>query len=168
MKRNVNNCTGMGTKLAELLLDPEHASDKVKAHVAECGSCRRDLEELRATMNLLDAWQVPEPGPYFMTRMSARLGEEREAPRMGWLGRLRARLAYGSPMNAKPLAAMALTIALLLGGGAYLGITNWEAPPVPAGQADVVHDLQMLENNAQLLDQLEAISSTDQSSTDSN
>jgi hypothetical protein len=55
---------------------------------------------------------------------------------------------------------MALTVVLLLGGGTYLGMTNWEQPAAPP-QAAVVHDLQLLDNNAQLLDQLESISSTD-------
>ena len=51
---------------------------------------------------------------------------------------------------------MALTVMLLLGGGTYLGVTNWEQPSAPP-QAAVVHDLQTLDNNAQLLDQLEDI-----------
>jgi hypothetical protein len=59
---------------------------------------------------------------------------------------------------ARPLAAMALTLALLVGGGMYLGITNWDQPPAASGQ-NMVSDLQTMENNAQLLDQLEALSS---------
>jgi hypothetical protein len=55
---------------------------------------------------------------------------------------------------------MALTIVLLLGGGTYLGVTDWNQAANPPGQAAVVHDLQTLDNNAQLLDQLEALSST--------
>jgi hypothetical protein len=54
---------------------------------------------------------------------------------------------------------MAMTVMLLVGGGAYLGMTNVEtvqAPPQP--NAAVVHDLQTLDSNAQVLDQLEAIS----------
>ena len=54
---------------------------------------------------------------------------------------------------------MALTLVLLIGGGTYLGITDWDQPPSPPGQAAVVHDLQLLDNNAQLLDQLETLSS---------
>jgi len=61
-------------------------------------------------------------------------------------------------MHVRPLAAMALTIVLLLGGGTYLGITNWDQPATPPGEAAVVHDLQTLDSNAQLLDQLEALS----------
>ena len=154
----MNKCTAMEEKLAEMLLDPEAAPAKVKTHVAECESCRKELEEMRATMGLMDAWTVPEPSPYFMTRLGARMREEREAPRQSWLQRIRARFAYGPPMHARPLAAMALTVLLLVGGGAYLGVTNIEQPQQPSHEAAVVHDLQTLDSNAQVLDQLEAIS----------
>jgi len=158
MDSTMNKCSGMDAKLAEMLLDPDAAPAKVKTHVAECDSCRKELDELRATMSLLDTWSTPEPSPYFLSRFDARMREERDAPPLGWLGRLRARLAYGPSLHAKPLAAMALTVMLLIGGGTYLGVTNWEQPPAPAGDAAVVHDLQTLDNNQQLLDQLEAIS----------
>ena len=155
----MNKCTAMEEKLADMLLDPEAAPAKVKTHVAECESCRKQLEELRATMALMDTWTTPEPSPYFMTRMNARMREEREAPPQGWLQRLRARIAYGPPMHARPLAALALTVMLLVGGGAYLGITNVEQPqPKPDPEASVVRDLQLLDSNSQVLDQLEAIS----------
>lgn len=160
MESTMNNCTGMGTKLADLLLDPESAPAKVKTHVAECDSCRKELEELRATMAALDSWTAPEPSPYFLTRLNARMREEREAPPQSWLERLRARFAYGPSMHAKPLAAMALSVMLLVGGGAYLGVSNLEPSPAHPAEAAVVHDLQMLDNNAQLLDQLESLSSS--------
>jgi hypothetical protein len=55
---------------------------------------------------------------------------------------------------------MALTILLLVGGGAYLGMTDWDRTQAVTGQAAVVHDLQTMSSNAQLLDQLEEISSS--------
>ena len=155
----MNKCAGMEEKLAELLFDEATAPAKVKTHVAECASCREELEALRATMGLMDAWKAPEPSPYFMTRLNARMREEREAPRLSWLQRIRDRFTYGPQLHAGPLAATALTVMLLIGGGAYLGITNVEQPAPPAApEAAVVHDLQTLDNNAQVLDQLEAIS----------
>ena len=46
-----------------------------------------------------------------------------------------------------------------MGGGTYLGVTNIGIqPPQPDADAAVVHDLQTLDNNAQVLDQLESIS----------
>ena len=162
MAITVNKCDGMESKLADLLLASETASGPVKAHVAECGEGRKKLGELRATMALMDTWEAPEPSPYFMTRMNARLDEVRQEPREGWLARLRARMLYGPQLHVRPVAAMALTVVLLLGGGAYLGISNWDQPATTKpGQAAVVQDLQLLYNNAKLLDQLEAISSNE-------
>lgn len=151
----------MDERLADLLLDPEAVPANVATHVAECDKCHSELEELRATMGLLDAWEAPEPSPYFMTRLGARLREERAAAPAGWFERLKTRLTFGPQMHVRPLAAMSLMIALVLGGGAYLGVTNWEQPAVAPGQAAVVHDLQTLDSNAQLLDQLESISDSD-------
>ena len=155
------NCTEVETKLEDLLLDPEAAPAKVHSHVAECEACRAQVAELRATMNLLDEWKAPEPSPYFMTRMQARMREERNAAPAGWLTRklatLRAGFAYGQVTHTRPLAAMALTVLLLLSGGAYLGMTDWTHTAQQPTQTAVVHDLQLLDNNAQLLDQLESI-----------
>ncbi len=152
----------MEAKLANLLLDPAQAPPKVLAHVEGCEGCRRVLDELRATMALLESWEAPEPSPYFLSRLEARMREERAAEPDGWFAVLRARLVYGTGTHIRPLAAMALTLLLLVGGGAYLGVTDWDKPPAVPEQAAVVHDLQILDNNAQLLDQLEAISSNNE------
>ena len=168
MKQMKNDCTGMDRKLADLLLDPSAEPAvlpaKVREHVEGCERCKGELEELRATMVLLDTWEGPEPSPYFLSRLDARMREEREGEPAGWLNRLRARLQYGPGMHVRPLAAMALTVMLLLGGGTYLGVTDWNKPVAPqANDAAVVHDLENLASNAKLLDQLETISSTDNS-----
>jgi len=158
-----SKCTGMDAKLANLLLDPAATTAalpaKVQAHLAGCDRCRQELAELHATMALLDTWKTPEPNPYFITRLEARLREERKTEPAGWFATLRARFALQPITHIRPLAAMALTIVLLVGGGTYLGITDWNQPPAATGQTAVVHDLQTMESNAQLLDQLEALSS---------
>jgi hypothetical protein len=162
-----SNCTGMDTKLANLLLDPAAITDalpaKAQAHLAACDCCRRELAELRATMALLDAWKTPEPNPYFITRLEACLREEREAEPARWFATLRARFALQPGTHIRPLAAMALTVMLLVGGGTYLGITDWNHPPNAPIQTAVVNDLQNMESNAQLLDQLEALSNNNES-----
>jgi hypothetical protein len=168
---NKSNCTQMESKLADLLLDPSAVPAKVHAHVAECDDCRRELEELKATMGLLDTWEAPEPSPFFMTKMQARMREERESAPAGWLARklasLKAGFSYGSHPHARPLAAMALTVMLLIGGGAYLDLEIWNQPPgQPHNDAAVVHDLQTLDNNAQVLDQMESLNSTDNNNGD--
>lgn len=162
MERIKDKCDGMEAKLANLLLDPAAVSKRDLAHVEGCERCSREINELRATMALMDAWEAPEPSPYFLTRLEALHREEREAAPAGWLEKLRSSLVYGSRAHFRPLAAMALTGVLLIGGGAYLGITDWEQQPAPQETA-VVHDLQTMDNNAQLLDQLEALSNSDNS-----
>lgn len=161
------NCHDVNAKLADLLFEekPEtliakDESNAVYAHLAECQSCSAQLAELRATMALLDAWEAPEPNPYFLTRLNARLDEEREAAPASWYEKLRARLVYGSRLGLRPVAAMALSVMVLIGGGAYLGLNSSDGPAVQPAQtqAAVVHDLQTMDNNAQLLDQLEALS----------
>jgi hypothetical protein len=166
MKRMKTNCGRSDAELAGILLNSRPASAKVQKHVAECEHCQGELDQLKATMNLLDAWEAPEPSPYFLTRLGARMREEREAAPAGWFARIaarmRARVAYGSGLHMRPLAAMALTAALLVGGGAYLGITDWMQPaPSANSNAAVVHDLQILDNNAQVLDQMEALTSNE-------
>lgn len=161
------NCHDVNAKMADLLFEetPMIAKeDDLYAHLAQCQVCSGQLAELRATMNLLDTWEAPEPNPYFLTRLNARLDEEREAVPVGWprswYEKLRARLVYGSRLGLRPVAAMALSVMVLLGGGAYLGLNNMDTPTVqPPVQAAVVHDLQTMDSNAQLLDQLETLSS---------
>jgi hypothetical protein len=165
--RMKSKCSGMDAKLALLLLDPAATPDalpaKVQAHLAGCDRCRRELAELRATMDLLDTWKTPEPNPYFLTRLDARLREEREAEPAGWWATLRARLAFQQVAHIRPLAAMAFTVVLLVGGGTYLGMTDWNHPMETPRPTAVVSDLQTMESNAQLLDQLEALSSNNES-----
>lgn len=158
METTKRACKGMEAKLADMLLDPEAVSEKAKAHVAECAHCAAELKELRAAMTLMDEWEAPEPSPYFLTRLEAQMREEREAAPRGWLARLRDRFAYGPQMHTRPLAAMALTIMLLLGGGAYLTVTDWMRPSPPLSTAAMVIDLENLNSNEALLDQLETIS----------
>ena len=158
MNNSKNNCTGMDEKLADLLFDPKAVPAKVHAHVAECDHCKNELAELKAAMGLLDQWTAPEPSPYFLSKLDARMREERAAAPAGWFARIRAAFAYGSGNHVRPLAAMALTVLLFIGGGAYLTVADMNRPTEPTVNTAVVHDLQMLDNNAQLLDQLESIS----------
>jgi len=166
MKPLKTNCGQKDSELAGVLLDPRPAAAKVEEHIAKCERCQGELDQLKATMNLLDSWEAPEPSSYFLTRLGARMREERQAAPAGWLAgsiaRLRARAAYGSGLHARPLAAMALTVLLLLGGGAYLGVTDWMQPAQStSANANVVHDLQILDNNAQVLNQMEALTSNE-------
>jgi len=93
--------------------------------------------------------------------MQARMREERDTAPGGWLARklasLRASFTDGPVTHTRPLAAMALTVLLLLGGGTYLGMADWTQTSQQPNQTAVVHDLELLDSNAQVLDQLESI-----------
>jgi hypothetical protein len=179
------NCNDVHEKMVDLLFEVEEPVNQMSAvanretsiasslvaevqmHLDACASCSEELTSLRSTMALLDEWKAPAANPYFLTRLNARLAEERAAEPAGWaqrwFGRLRARVLYGSQVGMRPVAAMALTVMVLVGGGAYLGVNELKTPPAqPVVQAAVVDDLQTLDNNAQILDQLESMS--DQSS----
>jgi hypothetical protein len=166
LKNRKSDCAGMGERLVDLLLDPAAASAKVLSHVEGCAGCRRELDELRAAMALLDGWKAPEPNPYFLTRLEARLREERQAAPTGWFARLRASFVYGSATHVRPLAAMALSVVLFVGGGMYLGLSNEDQSLAVPQQTAVVHDLQTMDSNAKLLDQLEALSANNDSNGD--
>ena len=163
MERMKNNCTGMEAKLADMLLDPTAAPAKVQAHVAECDHCQASW---RAAGDHGAAGYLEGSGAEPLLSEQAGCADARGAQAeparwpASWLARLRARFAYGPSMHVRPLAAMAFTVMLLLGGGTYLGITNLDKPVAPAGQAAVVNDLQNLDSNAQVLSQMEALSST--------
>jgi hypothetical protein len=164
MKHMKDDCRVIDAAMADLLLEPDTVPATVRSHVASCDRCRTTLDDLRSTMALMDEWEAPEPNPYFLTRLDARMREERLAEPANWaarwIARVRGRLAYGPETHVRPLAATALTAMLLLGGGTYMGITSWDQAPLPPGQAAVVHDLQTMDKDAQLLDQLEALSTT--------
>ena len=162
MKDTNTNCKMTDEKLADLLLDPHAVPAKVQAHVADCGHCQGELAKMQATMQLLDTWEAPEPSPYFLTRLGASMRGERQAAPAGWLARgiarMRASVTYGPGLHVRPLAAMALTVMLLVGGGTYLGVTDWMQPVQPTPLAATVHDLQVLDSNAQVLDTMQALS----------
>jgi hypothetical protein len=167
-QQKMMDCTTVRTKLADLLFDPEQVPASVHAHVSACADCRKEVEELSAMMGVLDGWHVPEPAPFFMTRMQARLRAEREAEPGGWLARkiaqIRNGFAFGPQVNVRPVAALSLTVLLLLGSGTYMGMSDWShSKPQEQVQTAVVDDLRTMDKNAQLLDRLETLSNNDES-----
>ncbi len=150
------DCKAIKTSLADLLLDPTAASPAARQHVAACADCSKELHELRATMLAMDSWGAPEPSPYFDTRLQARLREEKASPPASFWERMRARLIFGSNLHLRPAAAAALALLLMVGGGTAVWVEHDGPPPVPQESA-TVHDLQMLDGNAQVYQQLNAL-----------
>jgi hypothetical protein len=155
-------CRKVKANLPDLLLAPGSVAADVRAHVDSCADCAKELRELEATMMALDAWEAPEVSPYFDGKMAVRLREEREAAPAGWLERVRTRLLFGNHVNLRPLAATALAVALLVGGGLYEGFSGQPQHPVPAASvAPVIQDLQSLDENQQVFQQLNSMDQSD-------
>jgi anti-sigma factor RsiW len=153
-------CQEVQKRLPDLLLDRERVPVEMRAHVADCAECGKELKELEATMALMDAWAAPEISPYFDGKMAVRLREEKEAAPANWLERMRARLLFGNSMSMRPLAAAALALAVAVGGGMYAGFSGLghQAQPTPVQAASpVIQDLQSLDENSQVFQQLNAM-----------
>ena len=143
------NCNEIRELLPDLAAGFGAGTPEVEKHIAACAACAAKLRGLQQTMALLDEWQVPEPSPYFDTRLQARLHEEMARPSAGWLHWLR------RPAWAMALAAFLFAGALLVGNRSYF--TQMEAintaPPelsVPVLPGTAVGDLQALERNNEL------------------
>lgn len=150
-------CEKLQTHYPDLLFDPARVPAEALQHVKECSNCAGELEELNATMRALDTWKAPEPSPYFDTRLAVRLREARESNAPGWMERLRLRLLFGSDLHLRPVAAAALALAIVLGGGSYLGVqtlTHSAAPQHQRAVSATVNDLELLDSSAQTLQQL--------------
>jgi predicted anti-sigma-YlaC factor YlaD len=158
-------CRKVKANLENLLLDPEAVPVEVRGHLDECGACRQELAALESTMSLMDEWQAPEPTPYFDSRLTARLREEQRAEPAGFFERMRSRLLFGSNVSFRPLAAGALALLLIIGGGTYAGLMT-SHPAVPVQASATVQDLQSLDDNAQVFQQLTALDQNDQSDND--
>jgi hypothetical protein len=150
------DCKATKAQLADLLLDPAAATPAAREHVAACADCSKELRELQATMLAMDAWEAPEPTPYFDTRLAARLREEQANPPASLWERMRARLLYGTHLHARPIAAGAFALLLMLGGGTAVWMQHGTQPPAMPESA-TVHDLQLLDGNAQVYQQLSSL-----------
>ncbi|GGG91977.1 hypothetical protein [Silvibacterium dinghuense] len=137
----------------------EPALAEARNHVQQCPECAGELAELAATMAALDAWEAPEPSPYFHARMSALLREERAAAPAGFFERLKTRLLFGSNVQLRPVAVGALALLLLIGGGTYAGLMS--TTPAPAHTSATIQDLQSLDENQAVFQQLNALDQQD-------
>ncbi|HTW45909.1 MAG TPA: hypothetical protein VMD58_10215 [Acidobacteriaceae bacterium] len=142
--------------LADLLLDEERVTAEVRAHVEQCADCSAELKAMRATMLALDGWNGVEPSPFFDARMSARMREARQERPAGWLERMQARLMFSTNLHMKPLAAGALALLLLLGGGTFAGMKSMQST-TPVAASATVRDLQSLDENAQVFQQMNVL-----------
>ena len=145
------NCNQVRELLPDVAagMEIDKKTEDVQNHISSCSTCAAKLQGFRQTMALLDQWETPEPGPYFDTRLGARLREEMARPAMGWLHWL-----------PRPAVA-ALALAIVAGGLAFTnrGIIfpgeqelaiSIPVPGVPVEPGSAVGDLQALERNHEL------------------
>lgn len=118
------------------------AAPDVNEHLNACAGCSAKLEEFRQTMTLMDAWQTPEPSPYFDVRLMARVREEKAKP-VGWFAWLR-----------KPALAVSLAVLMVMSAtlirvdyGTKGSNDNVATVAVPG---TAVSDLEALDKNSEL------------------
>jgi hypothetical protein len=133
------NCNEIRERMPDVAAGFSVATADDGKHLETCGACAEELKAMRATMALLDEWQIPEPSPYFDVRFQARLREEMAKPAASWLHYFR-----------RPVMAAALTVILGLGVGMYVTKGKMVDPGQPMAEMEpgtAVSDLQALEKN---------------------
>ncbi|MGA8150723.1 MAG: hypothetical protein WB952_07220 [Terriglobales bacterium] len=144
-------CTEICELMPGLAAGFDVVTPEMNEHFKTCTACAGKLEEFRQTMALLDEWQVPEPSPYFDTRLLARVREEKAKPN-GWLYWLR-----------KPALAVSLTVLMVLSvtlirtDGTFPNRDTGGAVAVMAAPGTAVGDLQALDKNSDLYSDFEVL-----------
>jgi len=160
------NCKTCLDAFPNLLFDPAAPGNAaVRAHIAACAPCARDLASLQDTLSLLDSWQAPALSPYFDQKLAVRLREAQSGPPAGWFERLRTRLRFNTGRHLRPALAGALALVLVVGGGSF-GITTFQHPRLVVASA-AVNDLQLLDKNEQSLQQVDQLLQDDAPASDS-
>lgn len=150
-------CRDVKAALPDLLLDPAApVNDAARAHMESCAGCREEFQELQATFALLDAWEAPEPSPYFDQKLAVRIREAQNEAPAGWFERLRARMMFNTGRQFRPAMAGALALVLLVGGGTFADLSLGHHSSTPQVSA-AVNDLRIIDTNDkafQTMDQL--------------
>jgi anti-sigma factor RsiW len=132
-------------RLSEYLerdLDPAERS-RVEGHLDGCGSCSRELHELRETVSLLR--RLPEPGhpPALADAVMTRIASEASGP-----ARVRSLFARLGDVVAEPRVALALAASL---AGVFLMVQPAAPPPaVVAVYPSIQQPRWVIEGNAGL------------------
>ena len=154
------NCREFHEELLDLAAGNPPAGE-AQNHLATCAECARELASFRQTMALLDQWEAPaDTSAYFMTRLRARLREEREHVPAGWLTWFR-----------RPTLAVAITTLLvvisvgLFEGGNFKGHSTSERSQTVTATAakpgTAVGDLNYLDKNEDLFSDFDLLDDVD-------
>jgi len=134
-------CNEIRERMPDLVAGFNQPTADEGRHLESCDTCAQELKAMRATMALLDEWQIPEPSPYFDVRLQARLREEMAEPQARWFQWFR-----------RPVLAAALTVLLGVGVGVFYTrnsglINHGQEASITAPPGTAVSDLQTLDNN---------------------
>ena len=147
------NCTQVRELLPDLAagMNIDKGTEDVQTHISSCSACAAKLQGFRQTMALLDQWEAPEPGPFFDTRLGARIREEIARPAAGWLRWLHRPALVASLAAAMIAGGLVISNrAILFPGSAEELTISVPVPGVPAEPGTAVGDLQALERNHEL------------------
>lgn len=154
------DCNTFMNELPDLVLTANtRPSAGQVAHMRSCPPCAEEYLSFQSTFAALDAWQAPEPTPYFDQKLAVRIREEQAAPKMGWLERLQTALLFNTGRSFRPAMVATLALTLVVGGGGIAGI-NYSNQPQPSA---TVNDLQILDRNEQAFQQLDELQQDDTS-----
>ena len=150
-------CEEIRERMPEVAAGFDQPTADENKHLESCAACAEQLKAMRATMAVLDEWQVPQPSPYFDVRLQARLREEMAKPQAGWRYWLR-----------RPVLAAALTVLMGVGVGLFFARGSYHPNDdgalsnnlvVEPGSA--VSDLQSLDKNHDLYSDFELLDDLD-------
>lgn len=115
-----------------------------------------DEQAMQQMMALLDEWKAPEPSPWFDSRMMARFREEQARPPEGIFAKLRDQWLFTKQSVMKPIMVGAMALLVMVGGGSYWQLTHLHPVQAPVVSA-TVHDLQVLDNNDQAIQEMDQL-----------
>jgi hypothetical protein len=137
-------CNDICELMPDMAAGPDTITPEVSGHLQSCAACAGKLAEVRQTMALLDEWRVPDPSPYFDTRLMARVREEKGEP-SGWWQWLR------KPALAVSLAVlMVMSIVLFRNDAGLSNHGDGQVATMVAEPGSAVSDLNALDKNSEL------------------
>ncbi|MGH9521802.1 MAG: hypothetical protein ACRD3E_04645 [Terriglobales bacterium] len=153
------NCNEFRDHVLDAVSDGAPA--EARAHADACAGCAAEVHSLRATMNLLDEWTAPaDASPYFMTRLRARMHEEKAAPARSWLQWFR-----------NPALAVAMMLLMVLSVSLFRSGSSDSEPAAQhtdlaklAKPGTAVGDLMDLDKNHDILNDFDLLDDLDQTS----
>lgn len=103
---------------------------RLEAHLADCHACRRELDQLRRTVELLRDLPAVETPPNLANRVMATV-RERESPRHSWIRRLVLPVSAAAVSLAALFVVLGVEIELVLPGSGS-GLAGESVTPAPS------------------------------------